>query len=469
MLISIVPVFVLLLIFIKDITGIQNNHPISGDEDYSDANSGSGEIIIIKDDNCDDAYYNYFDCSFHHELFGLTSNGMIIITTDVLLQSIVTLSGLENFTIIGNDNATVNCDNAGGIHFNHCQNFTIIGITWEKCGNTKDNQPAVKLNDSSNISIQNCSFQNSATQSIALSEMSGNVTINGCTFACNNYYEDHGVAIHYLSKIQQHSTIQFTISNCNFTHNGVVDSLSVVCIGPSSNKITENIFFTNLVFLNNHGTPIYISHQNVLIAGNMLFKRNVAKKGGSIFINNHAKVTFHRLNAKFMNNKALYGGVLCLKKYSNSVFDGMSVVTINNNTAGYYGGAVYIEDNSDITFGGNSKVTIGNNQADFGGAIIVGFNSNLKSEGNSTVIINNNNAGYTGGAVYIVDNSDLTFEESSTVTTNENQALSGGAIRIESNSNITFGGNSKVIIVTGFGKTDHIVTFSISRNTVLKH
>ena len=144
--------------------------------------------------------------------------------------------------------------------------------------------------------------------------MSGNVTINGCTFAFNNYYEDHGVAIHYLSKLQQHSELQFTISNCNFTHNGVVDSQSIVYIGPSHNKITEDIFFTNSVFLNNQGTPIYISHQNVFITRNMLLNGNVGKRSGGIFINNHTKLTFHKSYIKFIDNKALYGGALYIAK-----------------------------------------------------------------------------------------------------------------------------------------------------------
>ena len=308
-----------------------------------------------------------------------------------------------------------------------------------------DSTPAIKLYNSSDISIQSCSFQNSVTQSIALSEISGNVTINGCTFAFSNYYEGHGVAIHYLSKLQQRSKLQLTISNCNFTHIGVVDSQSVVYIGPLSNKITENIFFTNCVFLNNHGTPIYISHQNAVMAGNMLFKENIAQAGGGIFINNHAKITFHRLYAKFINNKAKYGGALCLAKNSNSVFDRNSVAIINNNTAILIGGAIYIEDNSTTTFEGNSTVIINNNQADYGGAINIVDNSDVTFEGNSTVIINNNQADY-GGAINIVDNSDVTFEENSTVIINNNQADYGGAINIVDNSDVTFEGNSTVII-----------------------
>ena len=481
MLISRVLVFVLLLllIIIKDSTGFEKHNPISDDEDYSDANSGSGQstFTIMNNDHWHDAYSNYSDCFLHHELVGLTSNGMINITTDVILQSIVTLSGLENVTIIGNDNATVYCDNAGGIYFDNCHDSMIIGIKWEKCGNNNDNRPAIKLYNSSNISIQNCSFQNSVTRSIALSKISGNVTINGCTFAFNNYFKDHGVAIHYISKIQQHYKLQLTISSCNFTHNGVVDSQSIVYVGPSNNKITEHIFFTNSVFLDNQGTPIYISHQNVVITGNMLFKRNVAERGGGIFINKYTTLTFHGSFVNFMNNKAWYGGAVCLEKYSNSIFDGKSIVKIIKNTAKYNGGAVYIAYNSDVTFEGNSKVTINNNQAkDCGGAIYIWFNSNLifagnltiiindnnaiynggaiyinensnfTFEGNSTVKINNNTAGYSGGAVYIRGNSDFTFEGNSIVTINENQADVGGAIYIKSNSNIRFEGSPKVAI-----------------------
>ena len=454
MLISRVPVYVLLLIIIKDITGFEKDNPKTDDESHRDAYSSSGQRALMNNDSCVGAYLNYSDCSFYNELVGLTSNGMINITTDVLLQATVQLSSLENFTIIGNYNATVNCDNAGGIHFNHCRNFIIIGITWEKCGNKKDNQPAVKLNDSSNIIIQNCSFQNSVTQSIALSEMSGNVTINGCTFVFNNY-DDHGMAIHYLSKIRHRSKFLFTIINCNFTHNEVVDSQSIVYIGPSSNKITEHIFFTNSVFLNNSGTPIYISHQNVYIAGNMLFNGNVGNRSAGIFINNQTKMTFQKSYIEFINNKALYGGALCIAKKSNSIFEGNCIVTFNNNIATYNGGALYIENNSDLKFDENSTVTINNNQADQGGALYVMVNSNITITGISNVTINNNTATNNGGALYIESNSDATFEGNSTVIINNNQADNGGVVYIGSNSNIAVTGISNVTI------NNNIVTYYV--------
>ena len=48
----------------------------------------------------------------------------------------------------------------------------------------------------------------------------------------------------------------------------------------------------NSVFLNNKGTPIYISKQNVLVSGDILIKGNVAYRGGGILISNYTKMIF---------------------------------------------------------------------------------------------------------------------------------------------------------------------------------
>ena len=112
MLVSRVLLIVSLLIFIEDVTGIEKRTPIRDDEIYTSGSSGSGQ-----NSNCDDVYTNYSDCSFQHELASLSSDGLINITTDVTLLSIMTLVGLENIRIIGHNNPTVNCDDAGGIHF----------------------------------------------------------------------------------------------------------------------------------------------------------------------------------------------------------------------------------------------------------------------------------------------------------------------------------------------------------------
>ena len=480
----------LILIFIQDVTGIEKVNPTTDEEDYSEASSGG------------DPFANYSGFSFYANL---TSNSLINITTDVMLLSIIPLVGLENISIIGHGNPTVYCDNAGGLHFNDCHNCTIIGIAWEKCGTKIGSMPAaaVELYNSSDIIIQNCSFQHSVTQAIRLSEM-GNVSITDCMFVFNSYFKGHGTAIHYLSKFKHHTKFQFTINNCTFTHNEASDS--VVYIGPSNNKSMEQIFLMNSIFLRNRGISMYISHQNVYVSGNILFKSNrdgmfmtnhsnivfdksdikfrdnnaskhggplyikdssrvVFKKssivminntrvsnGGAFFINCNCNVTFEENSIVKINNNQVYGkygynnsGALHIRDNSDVTFEGNSTLTINNH-ASYHGAPLYIQENSGVIFKGNSTVTITNNHGHYNGTLLIQDNSNVQFEGNSVITINNNQA-YYGGAFYIGDNSDVTFEGNSMVTINNNQAdHHGGAFYIRDNSNVTFKGNSTVTI-----------------------
>ena len=452
-----------LLILIQDAIGIKES---SGDQDHGSLGGGSGQSGL---------FANFFDFALDHLLGNLISNGLINITADMTLLSIVSLKALENISIIGHSNPTVNCDNAGGIYFDNCYNCSVIGITWEKCGNKTDSKPAIELYNSSNIIIQNCSFQLSQTEVIALSEMSGDVSINGCKFAFNNHFEGNGTAVHYLSKSKHHSKFQLIISNCNFTKNGASNDTSIVYIGPSSSKIMEQIYFTHNIFLFNQGTPIYISYQEIIISGFVMFKGNKMNNGGGMYIDNYSTIIFQKLEIQFINNIAMsYGGALCIKNsniisnattitadgnkarfggalsiwdYSNVTFKGNSTVTISNNQADDDGGALYI-DRSYVTFEGNSAVTISNNQADyFGGALFIRYYSYVAFEGNSTVTISNNQADYFSGALFIWYYSYVTFEGNSIVTISNNQADDdGGALCIWHYSNVTFEGNSTVTI-----------------------
>ena len=151
------------------------------------------DFFTIDDDNSTHTCCVCGNCScysFHHILANLTSNVLINITTDVMLSSLIEASGLENVSIIGHNNPTVNCKNVGGIHFTYCHNFIIQGITWDGCGtkNIDNNTKAgLKLNYSSNVTIQHCSFQHSIGQAVVLSEMSGDVNISHSKFVNNNH------------------------------------------------------------------------------------------------------------------------------------------------------------------------------------------------------------------------------------------------------------------------------------------
>ena len=193
----------LVVILLVDATRVKKVNPFSNDE-YCGGISGSAftddEDINSEDDSSGNGMSNYSDCSFHHELANLTSNGVIKITIDVMLLSIVKLVGLENITIAGHDNPTINCDNLGALYFENCHNCTVMGITWEKCGTKSFFKPAIQLYNSSNVIIQNCSFQHSVTQAIALTKISGEVIIYGCDFLFNNF-QRHGRAIYYYQAI----------------------------------------------------------------------------------------------------------------------------------------------------------------------------------------------------------------------------------------------------------------------------
>ena len=401
-----------LLTFIQEVTGIEEVYP-ADDNDYSGASSGIY------------SYVNYSDSSFYHELANLTSNGLVNITTDVVLLSTITLVGLKNVSIIGHDNPTVICDDAGGIHFDSCDNCKFIGITWEKCGTKNHSMPAIKLYNSSDIVIQNCLFRNSATQAIGISETSGYVNINGCKFAFNNHFEGNGTAIHYSSKIKHHSKFRFTISNCNFIHNGASINSSVVYISPSSNKSMEQVYITNSMFKNNQGIPIYISHQSVFASGIILFKGNKVNSGGGIFITNQSSIVFQNSVIKHIDNDAVHNGGALYIQNSNIVFCNCTVIAAHNQAR--IGGAFYIYYNSNVTFKGNSTISINSNQANIaGGALYSRNNSNILFEGSCAVTIKNNKAiqrpvAY-GGAVYIWYNSNVTFEGNSTVTIKNNRA-----------------------------------------------
>ena len=444
------PVTILLLIFIQDIVAIQdvieNELYINNSNEIDWSVLSEVDISLVNNTSSDNHSPDMVTNNLKQELDALTSNGVINILRNFMLLSTIRLRGLQNISIVGHNNPIVNCDDAGGIDFDSCHNCTITGITWENCGTEEGRKPAIKLGHSSDVSIQDCTFRHSAAQALALTEMSGNVTLYGCRFVFNNHYEGHGAAIHYASKIKRHSKFQLTVNNCNFTHNGMWGK-SIVWIGPSTNKSMEQMMFANIEFLHNLGTPIHVSHQTVFVSGNILLKGNIADKSGGVFITNHSNVMFLESDIKFSSNKALgNGGTLHIEDNSHVTFEGNSTAEINNNQA-KSGGAIYIVNSSGVKFEGNTTIKIVNNQAkDNGGAIHISKSSLAVFQGNSVVQMNNNMA-TGGGAVYIEYNSSVTFKGSSQLTIANNRAsLGGGAFCSFNTSSVAFKGRSMVTI-----------------------
>ena len=107
---------------------------------------GNQRIVHVNEaiSNINNEYDGHFTCCVYGNcscnslgiaLASLVSNVLINITSDVILSSLIKVSGLQNVTIIGYNNPTVNCRDVGGIQFIFCHNCVFKDITWNRCGN----------------------------------------------------------------------------------------------------------------------------------------------------------------------------------------------------------------------------------------------------------------------------------------------------------------------------------------------
>ena len=405
----------------------------------------------------------YGNCScgsLDHALANLTSNVLINITTDVTLSSLVTVSDLENVSIIGHDNPTVNCMVFGGIHLNFCYNCIFQGIVWDGCGNNSidyHTEPGLKLSNSSNITINNCSFQYSKGQAVLLSEVSGYVNINHCQFVNNNHYRGYGAAIHYSSSNGESSHMYnklswFTINNCNFAYNY---AKSLVHFKNTASAKHYNITFRSAKFCHNQGISVYAVNQNIHLNEINIFQNNTAENGAGIYISDYSFVIFGEnsstaLIKSFVN---FNGGTVFLKNYSSIIFDQNSVTTFNANKA-THGGAIYSQASSNVLFKATSKVMFSNNFAkQDGGAIYSCDNSYMVFEENSTAEFKYNSAIHYGGAL-LFKSGKMSFEGFSFITFDYNIAKRGGAVASDYRSYISFEGNSTTMFSNNTATND---------------
>ena len=439
--------------------------------------------------NCT-CYTNSFDDALDRYM---TNGSTINVTINVTLSSIKRLDNLQFIRITGhNSSIIVNC-HSGGLKILSCHNCMIEGITWAGCG------PAILFYKSSNITIQNCSFQHSINQAVVLSKVSGDVNINHCKFVNNTRLNrGHGVAIYYSSSSTE---LKFTISHCKFNNNTVkarrIKIGSIIYIGRSS---LHNIVLINeSSFHYNKGKCIYVLQQNLLIEGTVLLQGNV---GSAIYAIDHSNVTFGKNSTvTFVSNKAGggNGGAIHLNNGSNLIFEQTSVVLFGCNKA-KYGAAIHLNDKSSVLFDKSSNVNFINNSGlaagtihcnhstiifkeasnvsfvnntarrggailsntgssivfegdakfvnntvtENGGALLIHFESTLFFKGNSTVTFISNLADHDGAAIYSNEKCNITFTDYCTVILIRNTAYSGGALNSRDHGSLVFEGNSRV-------------------------
>ena len=438
---------------------------------YADGNQRTVHVSDRSDDSsacCGPQYVNCSCNSLADALGYLGSNVLINITTDVNFSSLIKKSDLENVSIVGHSNPTVNCKNTAGIHLKFCYNCIIQGITWHGCG-TKA-KPGIKLSSSSNITIQNCSFQHSKGQAIVLSGAPGDVNIHHCNFV-HNHYGDHGAAIHHLSSHVANKHSNLVVSYCNFVDNKHVRSL--VYVENSISKHNNNITFQYSKFHHNQGDfSIYGKNCNIYINGkssflnntayvlcikdhsNLIFSQNsevnfIQNTGNSIFLTNYSSIIFDKNSvALFYNNLGTRG---IIYSYSNSsiIFTATCEVTFKSNSARHddhysgSGGVIY-SSTSYICFEGNASIVFSNNSVHYHGGGIYSHSSYISFKGNSSTVFNNNVAKWYGGGVYS-EFSHISFEEIASVVFTYNTAIKGGAM-YSSQDFVTFKGISYAML-----------------------
>ena len=449
-----------LYIFIQHTEGFQRILVIRELHPYDNSFSDDIHDTRATVDGNGSGIFNTFCCmygncscsSLHNALVNLTNNVLINITTNVALSSVIPMVGLVNITITGHNNPTVYCNSYGGLYLMSCKNCIIEGITWKGCGggkNINDFHPVLKLHNSSNTAVRNCTFQNSTGQALVLSGVSGNVNIDHCNFLYNKHYRGHGTAIHFLPNIFH---FNLTITDCEFSYNG--DAKSIIYFGPqiANNLQTSNYYLRESSFHFNKGVPIYLFNHELHIDGNTEFYHNTAENGGAFYISDNSKVIFHKSPvAKFAYNKANNGGAIYLTKHSTIWFKGYPTLPYNNtsfdgtifkemfifyqNRAIKNGKDIYADHHSHVMFGNNVTVAFSDDRgyidSNAVAALHVDHHSNVTFAGCSEVKFKSTEISFDVVALYVGGQSEVIFKGNTKVNFNNFNGFRGsGAMYI---------------------------------------
>ena len=195
---------------------------------------------------CCEGHGNSICSTFSNALDSLTSGTMITInvTKELELSSIKLLKNLQSVAITGHNNPTVVCKNGGRLKFSSCHDCRVEGITWVGCGTSGlHDQPAILFYNSSNVTVQNCSFMQSGGPAVVLSEISGCANINHCKFKNTTQYKGHSVSMHYSSGTAETSELVFMKNNyCEFSKGKVI---SISCNSQPNEDVVQLIKTSN--------------------------------------------------------------------------------------------------------------------------------------------------------------------------------------------------------------------------------
>ena len=152
-------------------------------------NNGSSDCCC-KECNCP---CNSLSSALHyvqdHTVINITSK--VVSLNDIVEMGSDIFINLNNITIIGN-NATIMCNNTGGVYCESCSNITIVGITWYQCGRNDSmhpitQTPALNFTTVSNVTIQKCIFLSSSGCPVYINNAKESITITESYFVNNTF------------------------------------------------------------------------------------------------------------------------------------------------------------------------------------------------------------------------------------------------------------------------------------------
>jgi len=359
---------------------------------------------------------------------------------------------LSNITITSSDGAVVMCNNTGTVFCDMCSNVTIESITWDKCGNPMNPcRAGIEFAAVANISIKNCTFQNSEvcrSVNITQTEAPSNVSVTNSIFMFNTIRSELQYSSYrYLNCsgffVQCGSlSIDYDYYSDDYYSNGqhliLIKNTSFISNGIKGVFIWDTASISKIVFDNvdssNNSYGIYVSHgsDNGLVKiTSSHFTRN--HNGALYFENFNDNLNLDLYNTTFANNSCCYDEV------TDNHGTALHILTYNNGSTINMSSCNFIDN-----IGGNSMVCFTtDSESIFINVLITSSNFIGNKIGSalqikrcflcfSSSILFQNNSARSGAAIYIAERSQITIDDGSIVKFVNNTAFHhGGAMYVD--------------------------------------
>ena len=329
---------------------------------------GSDRVIIVNNNNsnseCCVYGQNYACNSLSTALQCLEDNTIVNITSESVKLDNATVIGsgkvVTNITIIGN-NTTVMCNNTGSVSCTGCVDFVIKGITWDHCG-SPNAKGGIYFSNSSNINIDNCTFQNSQTCAVYLFKIFYDIIVTNSYFISNGAKEVPSADI-----------------------DNVCGGLKIdTAVTNTTVMITSSIFHENGNFTNRMYDPVYgLIITSSLVSIKLTVKRTkfLSNSGGmylDIKLDASDNVTLTELVVSHNTNEGIKIKKLSAAK-GDSCLNLLNLTFSDNGNGGFLGDIITLDSHTDITvrvkntnFTDNRAVNISNGAVDiYNGALAI--------------------------------------------------------------------------------------------------